>query len=137
MQQELLNSYTKKLLEIELFKKENAQIFKDLENLETQKEELEKELHKEVKENGDLENEIVKCTRVERWKKSYSYPLFLANATDKEVNILNEFKGIKQEIDKPVFENCVEEGLISTETAQKSFQEELSSVAVIIKSKLK
>lgn len=52
--------------------------------------------------------------------EKYSYPLFLAHATDKEINTLNEAKGIKSEIVNEVFEELVKQGLISNETYQKS-----------------
>lgn len=133
----MLKQYSEKIAEIKLFEETHKKIFEQYNKLIEEKDILEKELRAYVAEKGDQENDLVKAIRIERWKKQYNYPLFLENATVKEIKVLDEHNGIKQEIDKKVFEKLVDKGLISNKTAQKAFQEELSNIAVVIKNKIK
>ncbi len=132
-----LKSYSEKLVEIQLLKNNNAQIFADLENLEQEKDELEAQLKKEVKENGvDVENDIVKITVSERYSKFYNFVKFSLTASEEEVKALNEANGVIQEIDKDIFENLHKQGVISDNTKQISFEEKLLNTAITIKSKI-
>lgn len=128
-----LKNYSQKLIELDLFKKSNTQLFFDYENLQKELENLRIELQKEVKENGDVQDEFTKATRVERWHKYYSWDLFVASASKIEKKCLMEAGGVNVEINKDVFNECVKQGLINQDTKQAVFKEELSSVAVIIK----
>jgi len=133
----LIDTYTKKFLEIEVFKTVNASTLNKLENLQKELDEIAVDLKEEAKLKGDMENEVMKVSVSERWKKYYDYDAFLAFAEDKELKTLKQFKGTKTEIDKVVLEECVNQGLIRKEVQQGSFKEELLSTAVLIKNKLK
>lgn len=131
-----LQKYSDKLLEIELFKTNNSKIFDKLEELDSELSKLEGELKIEAKENGDMENDIVKVTVVERWNKSYNYDRFLDLAKPEEQEALKKAKGIDIKIKKDVFDELIKQHLITEESKQMCFMEELSSTAVIIKSKI-
>ena len=132
-----LKNYSQKLLEVQLFKKNNAQVFSDLEKLQDELLELEAKLKLEVKKTmKDVENDVVKVSVSERWHKYYSYDKFYSYADKKEINILEKAKGFIKEIDKVVFDECVKQNLISRETKQACFEEKLLNKMVIIKSKI-
>ncbi len=131
-----LKNYSQKLVELNLFRKNNAQLFLDYENLQDELKELEVELREEVKEKGDEQNEFVKATRVERWKKYYDYDLFVSRASKLEKSCLEKAKGIITEIRKDVFDELNKQGIIKDKTKQTCFKEELLNVAVIIKQKI-
>lgn len=132
-----LKNYSEKLLEIQLFKTNNAKLFQKLENLQEELNELEVELKDECKKDGDMENDIVKVSRSERYKKFYDWDTFIGIAEKKEIDILEKAKGVNHEIKKEVFEELVSQGFIKPDVRQQSFKEELMSIAVIIKNKLK
>ena len=135
---ETLNRYSATLVDIQLLKNNNAEVFKQLEILEQDRAELEIKLKEKIKENGvDVENDIVKITISEAWKKYYDYELFIGNASQEEVNSLVAANGVEREIKKEIFDECVKQGLISGNTKQSSFKEEQMTTRIIIKSKLK
>ena len=134
---QILKDYSEKLVAIQLFKNEHAQIFQDLENLESELDILSGQLKDEVKEKQqDQENDTVKVLYVEKFRKFYDYDAFLDFATHEEQKILQKSKGIVSEIDKEVFDECVKQGLIKVETKQACFKEEPLTPAVIIKNKI-
>jgi len=129
-----LKNYTDKLIELNLFKKNNAKIFQDLENLEAGLKEAENALREKARETGkDIENKNVKVTVTERYNKFYDFSLFMKVAKGKEIEALDEAGGIKQEVDKIKFLECFNDGKISNETRLAIYKEELGSVAVTIK----
>lgn len=131
-----LQNYSEKLLEMELFKKNNAELFQKLENLQEELNELEIVLKEEVREKGDRENEFVKAIKIERYKKYYDYNVFIRIAEEKEIKILEKAKGVNHEIKKEIFDELVNQGLINKDIKQQSFKEELISITVVVKSKL-
>jgi len=133
----ILKSYSDKLVELNLFKNNNAQLFQDFENLQDELSKLEVELKTEAKEKGDLENDIVRVLVSERYKKFYNIDKFLDSADKSEVQNLEKAKGIKREIDKKIFDECYSQGLITVMTKQASFSEEFIGKMITIKSKLK
>lgn len=135
--EEYLQKYTEKLIELDLFRDCNKDIVNKIEELSKELEALAEELKNIAKEeNKDIENNVVKVSVIERWKKTYDYETFSIVAPEKEFQILKKAKGIKSEIEKPVFDELVKQGLISEETKQNIFKEELITKSVLIKHKL-
>jgi len=129
-----LQDYTNKLIELNLFKKNNAKIFLDLENLENNLNEAELKLKEKVRETRlDIANKSVKVTVSERYNKYYDFTLFMKLANGKEIEALDEAGGIKHEINKIKFKECFDDGKISNKTRLAIYKEELGSVAVTIK----
>ena len=133
----ILKSYSDKLVELNLFKNNNAQLFQDFENLQDELSKLEIELKTEAKEKGDMENDIVKILVSERYKKFYDINKFLNSANKSEIQSLEKAKGIKREINKEIFDELYKQGLITVLTKQSSFKEEFIGKMITIKSKLK
>ena len=134
-----LKNYSDKLLEIELFKKNNSKTFNELEKLQSELEEAEKELKAISKETGkDIENEVVSVKVIESYTKFFDYETFFESATKLEKAALTKAGGIvtSQEINKDVFDECVKQGLISQHTRQMTYREELKGKSVRIINKL-
>jgi len=133
----LLNNYSTKLVELQLFKNNNAKVFNKLEKLQTELTKIETQLKLEVKNGGkDIENDIVSVKISERYSKYYDYAAFLGSANEEEIVSLEEAKGIIREIDKDIFNELVEQNLITRVTKLNSFREKLLNTAILIKSKL-
>jgi len=131
---EAIKQYSDKVLEMELFKKNNKELFAKYEELQKEKEELKKQVVEEIKTNRqDYEDDVIQAKFVPKFKKYYDINSFLATAEKPEYNALSKAKGIKTEIDKKVFEELYKQGLISQKTKQASFIEEPMSESVIIK----
>jgi len=132
-----LENYSKKITELNLFKKMHAPIFRKLEKLEAEAEQAKQELKEKIKQTKtSAENEIAKATYVERYSQYYDWEEFDKVAKPKEKESLKNAGGIKTEIDKKVFEVLVDEEIISKETKQKVFKEKFLNSSVIIKDKL-
>lgn len=133
-----LGLYTKKYLELFKFKQipQTVKVLEELEQHNTELAKLAEELKQEAKEKGDMENDIIKVSKIERYKKYYDYNEFIKNAEQGEATELEKANGIKAEIDKTIFDELVEKNKISLDTKQKIFRETLLSVAINIKSKL-
>ncbi|MCK4782077.1 hypothetical protein KAS79_04125 [Candidatus Parcubacteria bacterium] len=132
-----LKHYTENLLRLELFKKLHAKTFAELGELENNLLNAKAILQEEIKQTKqDVENENVKVSYIERYKKDYSYVKFLELKNEMEYNALDLDGGIKTEIDKKIFDECVKRGDISRETKQFCFKEQLLSTSVLIKSKI-
>lgn len=137
-QLDALDNYTDLLIKAELFKKNNAQVFADWEQLTNELEAAEADLKDFARSTGeDMENDTVKVTVSEKWKKYYDYNAVLVFANEQELATLKKFNGIKNEIDKLIMDECVANGLIRPEVKQESFREEMLTTAIIIKSKIK
>jgi hypothetical protein len=134
---ELLQNFTDQLLKIELFKKNNAKIFEDLERMEYALEQLREIVKEKVKDKKiDVENDVVAVKYIPSYKKFYDFDLFLDSASKKEIEILKKAKGIEQEINRDVFNELVKQGLISLETKQMCFRETEGAISIRFINKL-
>lgn len=131
----VLENYTKIAGEVADFKAENQAVFDEYDALLVQLQEAEIALKAEVRDNvkGHLENQFVRVVYSPAFKKSYDLETVLSMITPKQKSKLTELGGIKQEIDRVIFEDCVKNGIIGVEVQQEAFREEEQTPRIIIK----
>ena len=125
MKNKKLEAYTKALLAEAVFQLKHKKLFGELQSLQFQISETATELKKEVKLNikGNLANEFVKVTFSPAFRKFYDFDIIMAQTTPKQKRELEEAKAIVRSLDKKVFEDLVEKGLIPVEIKQAAFKE--------------
>src|SRR3990167_1381138 len=113
----LIENYKLKILELKLFEKTHAQLFKEYDTMNKELNLLGEELKAEVRKLGDeaTDDKLIEAKRIERWTKYYDFKKFLKSATEQEYNELKIADGIETKIFKPVFDELVEKEKISKE----------------------
>lgn len=131
-----LKNYTAQLIKLELYKKNHSKIFSDLENLESLYEEAKEVLRNAIKKTKkDVENDVVSVSYVPKYNKFFDYETFISSADKKEIQALQKANGIKHELNKEVFIECVKQGLITIETKQAAYREKELAPMILIKLK--
>lgn len=130
-----LEAYTKALLAEAEFRRKKHKFFDELYSLQLAIEEAATELKKEVKLNikGNIANEFVKVTYSPAFSKSYDIDVVMEKTTPKQKKLLEANNAIIKSLDKKVFEDLVEQGIIPVEVKQAAFTEKELTPRVSIK----
>jgi len=135
MKNKKLEAYTKALLTEAAFKEQHKKLFEELNSLQYQISETEAELKKEVKINlkTNIANEFIKVTYSPAFKKFYNFDVIMEQTTPSQKKALENAKAIIRTLDKKIFEDLVEQGIIPIEIKQAAFEETELAPRVSIK----
>ena len=135
MKNKKLEAYTKALLTESAFREQHKKLFEELNSLQYQISETEAELKKEVKINlkTNIANEFIKVTYSPAFRKFYNFDVIMEQTTPKQKKALEEAKAIIRTLDKKIFEDLVEQGIIPIEIKQAAFEETELAPRVSIK----
>lgn len=135
MKNKKLEAYTKALLAEVEFRKKHNKLFEELNSLQYQISETEAELKKEVKINlkTNIANEFIKVTYSPAFKKFYKFDVIMEQTTPSQKKALENANAIIRTLDKKIFEDLVEQGIIPIEIKQAAFEETEMTPRVSIK----
>ena len=135
MENKKLKAYTKALLLESAFREQHKKLFEELNSLQYQISETEAELKEEVKINlkTNIANEFVKVTYSPAYKKFYNFDVIMEQTTPSQKKALENANAIIRTLDKSIFENLVEQGIIPVEIKQAAFEETEMTPRVSIK----
>ncbi len=135
MKNKKLEAYTKALLTEAAFREQHKKLFEELNSLQYQISETEAELKKEVKINlkTNIANEFIKVTYSPAFRKFYNFDVIMEQTTPSQKKALENANAIIRTLDKKVFEDLVEQGIIPIEIKQAAFEETELAPKVSIK----
>ena len=135
MKNKKLEAYTKALLTEAAFREQHKKLFEELNSLQYQISETEAELKNEVKINlkTNIANEFIKVTYSPAFKKFYKFDVIMEQTTPSQKKALENAKAIIRTLDKKIFEDLVEQGIIPIEIKQAAFEETELAPRVSIK----
>lgn len=135
MKNKKLELYTQALLAEVAFQKKHKKLFDELNSLRLAISEAEAELKKDVKTNvkGNLANSLIKVVYSPAFKKFYDFDSIMENTTPKQKKTLEASGAIIRSLDKKIFDDLVETGLIPVTVKQKAFREVEMAARVSIK----
>ena len=135
MKNKKLEAYTKALLLESAFREQHKKLFEELNSLQYQISETEAELKKEVKINlkTNIANEFIKVTYSPAFKKFYKFDVIMEQTTPSQKKALENANAIIRTLDKKIFEDLVEQGIIPIEIKQAAFEETEMTPRVSIK----
>ena len=135
MKNKKLEAYTKALLAESEFRKKHNKLFEELNSLQYQISETEAELKNEVKINlkTNIANEFIKVTYSPAFKKFYKFDVIMEQTTPSQKKALENANAIIRTLDKKIFEDLVEQGIIPIEIKQAAFEETEMTPRVSIK----
>ena len=135
MENKKLEAYTKALLLESAFREQHKKLFEELNSLQYQISETEAELKNEVKINlkTNIANEFIKVTYSPAFKKFYKFDVIMEQTTPSQKKALENANAIIRTLDKKIFEDLVEQGIIPIEIKQAAFEETEMTPRVSIK----
>lgn len=135
MKNKKLEAYTQALIAVADFQKKHKKMFEEYRSLQIAVSDAEAELKKEVKTNikANIANELIKVTYSPAFKKYYDFDVIMEKTTPKQRKALEAANAIIRTLDKSVFEDLVEKGIIPVEIKQAAFREEEMAPRVSIK----
>ena len=135
MENKKLKAYTKALLLESAFREQHKKLFEELNSLQYQISETEAELKNEVKINlkTNIANEFIKVTYSPAFKKFYKFDVIMEQTTPSQKKALENANAIIRTLDKKIFEDLVEQGIIPVEIKQAAFEETEMTPKVSIK----
>ena len=135
MKNKKLEAYTKALLTEAAFREQHKKLFEELNSLQYQISETEAELKKEVKINlkTNIANEFIKVTYSPAFRKFYNFDVIMEQTTPCQKKALENANAIIRTLDKKIFEDLVEHGIIPIEIKQAAFEETELAPRVSIK----
>ena len=135
MKNKKLEAYTKALLLESAFREQHKKLFEELNSLQYQISETEAELKEEVKINlkTNIANEFIKVTYSPAYKKFYNFDVIMEQTTPSQKKALENANAIIRTLDKKIFEDLVEQGIIPIEIKQAAFEETELAPRVSIK----
>lgn len=130
-----LENHTEALQAVADFKEKNAKVFEALDSLNLSAQETEDTLKADVRDNHkvNISNGLIKVTYSPAFRKGYSYDIINDKATPTVKKVLREEGAITHAVDKKIFEDLVEQGVIPIQLKQDAFEEEEMSPRVMIK----
>ena len=128
-----LDAYTKSQDRAKSFFKKNQSILAKWEMLQNEISQAENAVKVETREmQMSWSNKQFKVTYSPAWKKWYDVDFLFSKANPKVAKLIKS-DCLKQEIDKAVFEQLVEQGQIPVELQQEAFREQPMTARVLIK----
>jgi len=132
--EKILDEYTAKLNEIKTFQQANTEVFEKFDIMSNELVNLEKELRIVARDsNRDIENDFVKVTVSERYRKDFVLDKMLGVANDSEKKLIDQC--LIKSVDKEKLTIFVEGQQIRPEVMQEGYIEELQTLVVTIKVK--
>lgn len=130
-----LENYTGAIVAVADFRKKHKKVFEELDSLQIRTQDAEQALKADVKDNHktNIANDKIKVTYAPAYRKWYDFDIILGMITPKQRKELEEADAITTSLDKKIFEDLVEKGVIPINVKQSSFKEEEMSPRVIIK----
>ena len=126
-----LTNYTQSVIAIKQFKEKNKEVFEMYDELVNLKNEKEEDLKKTAKEVGDMDNGMIKVTKVNKYKKWYDVETLKKSPDWKTIE--KEAYVIEEKVDKEKLDAMAKEGVVERKTLADAFREEEMSPSILIK----